>query len=69
MDSGDLVWWKWNRSIGITMNLIDATLLHDKKFDILKCKSSYSKFNCQTLMIINDNNAVNYFSNKMAVIN
>ena len=43
-DSGDLIWWRWNRSIGITINLIEATLLMDKKLDPYKCKSSPSKF-------------------------
>lgn len=38
VESGDLIWWKWNKSNSLAMNLIETQLLFDKKVEREKCK-------------------------------
>jgi plastocyanin len=49
MESGDLVWWKWNKSQTITMNLVDAQLIGDKKIEREKCKGSVAQSQCDDI--------------------
>ena len=40
VESGDLVWWKWNKTHALTMNLIECQLLFDKRLELAKCKAA-----------------------------
>ena len=38
IESGDLIWWKWGKNASISMRLVDASLLFDKKIEFDKCQ-------------------------------
>lgn len=40
VETGDLIWWKWNKSISLNMSLSEANLLYDKKFEMDLCQES-----------------------------
>ena len=33
-----MIWWKWSKSISLSISLNEASLLYDKKFDIDLCQ-------------------------------
>lgn len=40
VESGDLIWWRWGKNASISMCLVDASLLFDKKLEFDKCQKA-----------------------------
>ena len=40
METGDIIWWKWNPPNEIIVNLVDYNFLFNKSLDINRCKKS-----------------------------